>query len=793
MRLVLIALAAVLGLAAALVAALPWLAEPALRLGLRLAALDDVDFDRLRFGWGDLELEGIALGQADQEVGRLRVVYHLPDLLGGRLERVEIEDLVVRAAWRDGRLHLAGIDATDASGPSLPIPDVDQAVLRDARLELTTGLGTLLVPFSAQLRTIGGRRAFEATIDDARLAGSGAISATGSFEGDLPRGAPLALDQARLRGNLAVLAEQATIDGVQDLAGEVTVTFALAEGRLQVETRVSDAAWQGTTLGEARIELTAEGSAQAARGTLGLALSDAGFAAADLVVSGASLDQRLDWSYAADTLMLHASEPGALAIENLTVPDVRAGPLRARLEPADRPLLELTLDEGRPAAWRQHLSAGIEALEAHLTASALRLQSEAGTITLMAEGVGPSLAHAGIGLAEGRLRLPDHALALDGIAAEAGLIATGLAPDQTVPIGVERISHAGRPAWFAPMALQARLAPGAENLGFEATLTRIGGGLALEVRGNSQAAGAGRAAVELAPVTFGPGLQPKDLAPIAAGLVSDVSGEVALNGDVAWSTAGITSDLAILVDQVGLSSGPARLEQVNGVVRLDGLWPPTTPPGQQLAIGLLDLGLPLTAGTATFQLTDGPRLEVEQLEWRLAGGIARAEPFSLGSPLEGLNVTLRAEQLDLGQLLALTRMEGLSGEGSLDGVLPVRLSQGAAVVDGGELAATGPGVLRYASGSAPAALQAGGQGVDLLLQALENFHYEALKITLDGRTDAAMDIDLHLAGANPDLYDGHPVEFNLDLEGELANILRQGVASWQIPERIRERMQGFER
>jgi hypothetical protein len=56
-----------------------------------------------------------------------------------------------------------------------------------------------------------------------------------------------------------------------------------------------------------------------------------------------------------------------------------------------------------------------------------------------------------------------------------------------------------------------------------------------------------------------------------------------------------------------------------------------------------------------------------------------------------------------------------------------------------------------------------------------------------------MDIALHLAGANPDLYDGHPVEFNLDLEGELANILRQGIASYQIPDRIRERMQGFGR
>jgi hypothetical protein len=793
MRLVLIALAAVLSLVVVLIAALPWLAEPAVRVGLRLAALDDVRFERLHFAWGDLELEGIALGQTDQEARRLRLVYRLPDLLQGRLERVEIEGLAVRAAWRDGRLQLAGIEGTgEAAGPPLAIPDVEEAVLRDARLELSSGLGTLQVPLSAQFRTIGERLAFDATIDDARLAGTeGTIDANGAIEGELSRAAPLALDQARATGSIAVVAEPAT---TQTIGGEATARFDLADAQLRVETRIVDGAWQGATVSEARIELVAEGSAQAARGTLGLELSDAGFAAPDLALGGASLGQRLDWRYAAGTLSLHAAEPGALALESLTAPDLRAGPLRLRLEPADRPLLELSIDEGQPAAWRQHASAVIEALEAHLAAPApLHLQSQAGAITLAAEGAGPNLRQAEIDLSDGQLRLPEHALALDGITAEAGLSATGLAPDQTAPIIVERISHAGRPAWFAPLALRAELSPGAEGIAFESTLTRIGGGLALEVRGNRQPSGEGLAVVALAPVTFGQHLQPKDLAPIAAGLVSDVSGQLALNGDLTWSTAGITSDLAILVDQLGLSSGPARLEQINGVVRLDALWPPTTPPGQQLAIGLLDLGLPLTSGITTFQLTDGPRLEVEHLEWRLAGGMARAEPFSLSSPLEGLNVTLRADQLDLGQLLALTRLEGLSGEGKLDGVLPLRLAEGAVIIAGGELAATGPGVLRYAAGSAPAALQAGGEGVDLLLQALENFHYEALKITLDGRTDAAMDVDLHLAGANPDLYDGHPVEFNLDLEGELANILRQGVASYQIPERIRERMQGFGR
>ena len=96
-----------------------------------------------------------------------------------------------------------------------------------------------------------------------------------------------------------------------------------------------------------------------------------------------------------------------------------------------------------------------------------------------------------------------------------------------------------------------------------------------------------------------------------------------------------------------------------------------------------------------------------------------------------------------------------------------------------------------ATANSCAALEAGGANVSLLLQALENFHYEALRITLDGRTDAEMAIKLHVRGANPELYGGYPVEFNLNLEGELGNILRSGLASYEIPERIREQMRGF--
>ena len=218
----------------------------------------------------------------------------------------------------------------------------------------------------------------------------------------------------------------------------------------------------------------------------------------------------------------------------------------------------------------------------------------------------------------------------------------------------------------------------------------------------------------------------------------------------------------------------------------------STPPGQQLAIGLIDLGLPLTDGLLTFDLQPG-QLQVEQLRWRFAEGRIRAAPFTIGSGGIRFSTTLTAERLKLDEIFALAQLDGLSGEGTMHGTLPITVAGAEAVIHDGELVSDRPGWVRYRPDQAPAALQAGGENVNLLLQALQNFRYQELRLGIDGRTDGDMDVRLHIAGANPDLYDGYPIEFNLNLEGALADVLRAGLAGYQIPERIRERMQGFGR
>jgi Dicarboxylate transport len=357
-----------------------------------------------------------------------------------------------------------------------------------------------------------------------------------------------------------------------------------------------------------------------------------------------------------------------------------------------------------------------------------------------------------------------------------------------------RLVSSAEPPWFAPLRLSGTLTPSGGRLEFEGRLAGAGGQAELRFQGmHDPATGVGGASLRIPPVELVPGgLQPGELAPAGAGLVENVAGRLRADGELSWGgDGGLRANLDLLLGGLSFTAGPARFQQVDGVVTLNGLQPPSTPPGQEIAIGLLDVGLPLTNGLIDFQLHPDGALEISQLRWRFAGGTVRAEPFRVRSGVPAFDVTMKAERLSLDRLFALTELEGLSGEGRISGELPVRIQGSDAIVRAGDLVSEGPGTLRYRPATTPAALEAGGENMGLLLQALENFRYEELRITLDGRTDAEMDVGLHIKGANPELYDGHPIEFNLNLEGELGNILKRSLAGYEIPEQIRERIQGF--
>jgi hypothetical protein len=184
----------------------------------------------------------------------------------------------------------------------------------------------------------------------------------------------------------------------------------------------------------------------------------------------------------------------------------------------------------------------------------------------------------------------------------------------------------------------------------------------------------------------------------------------------------------------------------------------------------VEAGLTLRGGLLDFQVLPGGVIELESTSFRWVGGELRAESLRLDVEAESTPVTLEARGLDLAELLALASFEGVEGTGRIDGELPL-------VLRGGEAA-------RALAKSRP-------NDLGIAVAAFSNFRYDTLEAKVDGDLRGELRIALHVRGASPEFQDGQPIELNLNLESRLADLVREGVAVYGVPQVVEERLRAF--
>lgn len=355
------------------------------------------------------------------------------------------------------------------------------------------------------------------------------------------------------------------------------------------------------------------------------------------------------------------------------------------------------------------------------------------------------------------------------------------------------VKHMAEAPFVVPLGLALEGTVGPNALEAKGTARAGDGALALDLEARHDLVlGAGFARFRLHPLTFVPGVRaPARLFPALAGVVEDASGTVRAVADLTWTAAGKPDGRAeVAFSDVDVTAAGVTAKAINGVVAFDGLVPPSLPPGQTVAVGLLDVGVPLVNGVIEFGLSRAGVLGIERAEWNWAGGVIFAEPFSADFAQSSWQTTLGARDLDLGAVLEIADVAGLAGTGTLAGRLPLRLDFATVAIEDGRLEATGPGTLNYVPRDAEG-LGSGQAGTALVLDALGNFHYDSLAMTIDGTAGGEATVGLRLVGRNPDLYGGYPVALNVNLSGALDTIIRRGLAGYRIPDAVRERLAEF--
>ncbi|MBD9501883.1 YdbH domain-containing protein [Pseudomonas sp. PDM17] len=182
------------------------------------------------------------------------------------------------------------------------------------------------------------------------------------------------------------------------------------------------------------------------------------------------------------------------------------------------------------------------------------------------------------------------------------------------------------------------------------------------------------------------------------------------------------------------------------------------------------------------------RADWQQAELGLFKGRAWLPAGAVDLSALGQGLTLKLEGLALEAILAAYPAEGLSGNGIIDGNLPLGLHEGKLVIRNGEVAARQPGVLQFRSPK----IQSLGQSnpaMQLVATAIDDFRYDKLSSRVDYDESGKLLLALSLSGRNPELEQGRPINLNVNLEENVPKLLTSLQLSDRVSDTIRKRVQ----
>ena len=194
-----------------------------------------------------------------------------------------------------------------------------------------------------------------------------------------------------------------------------------------------------------------------------------------------------------------------------------------------------------------------------------------------------------------------------------------------------------------------------------------------------------------------------------------------------------------------------------------------------LHIDKIDAGIEINNIASQFRInklgTNNAIADIKDLSGNILGGSFQLAPFySVLNPLT-INTDLSLRGLSLGALLRLEQQPGLTGEGILDGNLPLRYTSDGFYVTDGKIQARGTGVIRYRPDASIQALRESYLGLGIALDALSDFHYHELSVGTDYTPDGALLLNTRLSGNNPEWNNGQAVNFSMNIEENLLKLL----------------------
>ena len=264
--------------------------------------------------------------------------------------------------------------------------------------------------------------------------------------------------------------------------------------------------------------------------------------------------------------------------------------------------------------------------------------------------------------------------------------------------------------------------------------------------------GVGSAHASSETLAFDADFQPYHITERLRGMVENVRGPAAIDADVDWTSQRVSASGSVRLNGVSLATATIPIvEDVRGTVFFDDLFTLTTPPGQSVSVGLVNPGVAARNGRVQFQLLGQQRVAIERAEFEYAGGVLAMAPTTIALGADETQFELTLAEVDAADLIARLNVPDVTATGRVEGNFPLLLSRRAALIRNGALRALpGGGTISYVGHAGDGATGP----ARIAFDALRNFHYDELAITLDGDLGGEVISSITFSGENT----GEPVD-----------------------------------
>jgi hypothetical protein len=266
---------------------------------------------------------------------------------------------------------------------------------------------------------------------------------------------------------------------------------------------------------------------------------------------------------------------------------------------------------------------------------------------------------------------------------------------------------------------------------------------------HDMASGAGAAHIAAPRLVFADGkLQPASLSPLLVAF-KHADGTADFAGDVNWTGAAITSNGRLIVGNLDFLTPLGRAHSVKTRLDFTSLLPPTTAPGQALAIARIDWTLPFSNVDVRFGF-DPTAIAIDKVDSAIAEGHVALGAFTLNLANPGrIQGAADIKSIALSALIAASNLDGkVKLEGKVSGHIPFTAGPEGFRIANGHLEADAAGRLSinrslWAQGAAAVSTNA---VQDFAYQALENLSYDRLSADLNSVPGGRLQVVFHIIG-----------------------------------------------